>query len=201
MKNDAGFTLIETLIATVLFAVVSAAGVAVLSNYSRGQELVRDADSLSAELYMFHARLKEDLLLLLPRTVRGPYGSVEPPFLSSDGKDEPFVQVVKSGLMQDIDNVYHQGVELVDYVLEDDKIVRRRYHRADRVPDTGFTSEPVLEGVEKLSVRFQSNKVWLDAWQPLAASPDNKPDLIELTVTLKDRGVLRTVYQLGGARG
>ena len=78
MKSRSGFTLIEVMIALLIFALLAAAGVLVLSQSIDNRFVVKAATDRTAELQRLRATLRADLGQAAPRRVRAANGQPAP---------------------------------------------------------------------------------------------------------------------------
>ena len=93
MKQSAesGFTLIEMMVALVIFAMIAAAGVALLSFSIRAQASTAAQLDEVAGLRRSSVLLANDLAQSLPRVARGGDGAVLRAFTGNDGHSDPLV--------------------------------------------------------------------------------------------------------------
>ncbi|MFC3052777.1 type II secretion system minor pseudopilin GspJ [Kordiimonas pumila] len=199
MKSELGFSLIETLVAVVVFAAVSAAGVGVYSNYQKGQTSLFVADALTTRLQAVQQVLKEDMDSVLVRPVRGVYGGTEPAFKSGEkgNSDTPLLRFVRGGKMVMEAGTSLPSLELVEYWLKEGQLVRRSYSQPDRTPDSVYHDQTLITGVKALEIRFQKDTVWLQDWQPASLAGSYMPDLVDLKLQLGGKGTVHTLLAVG----
>jgi len=199
LKDDFGFSLVETLVALVIFAAVSTAGVSVLSGYQKGQNSLLAADDFTANVQTVHSLIKADLENILKRPVRDEFGGVEVAFASNvDEEKMPLLRFVRGGHFAAVVSKTAPAIQRVEYWLKDNMLIRRSYDRPDRVVDTSFRDRVILRDVEKLSLRFQKDTIWLTEWSPVLGEVTLMPDLVEMSISLTGRGGFQSVYAVGG---
>ncbi len=198
-KKDDGSTLLETIIAVVLFAAVSAAGVAVLSGYTAGSRAISGADDFVSDVSMFHSLLTDDTGHFMARPIRAGGGGVDAAFsVQTDGKTILF-HLVRRGLVAGPEGTgFISGLVLVEYHLTGDTLVRRVYDRADRYTETRYRDDIVLRGVRSVDLRYQKNAVWLSDWMPVAVDASAVPELLELRISFAEKGEISSIYSLAG---
>ena len=135
--GEAGFTLVELLIALLIFGMLSAAGVALLSFSVRAQDAADERLGELAQIRRAGALLTADLAQAAPRLTRDDAGSARPAFAGGTGQGEP--------------------VSL--------RLVRRGYrYLAGAEPMPPVT---LVEGVRTLRLRYRDDEgEWRDRWDP-----------------------------------
>ncbi|TNE66120.1 MAG: type II secretion system protein GspJ [Alphaproteobacteria bacterium] len=194
--NDGGFSLVETMVATFLFALVAAAGVAILSGYQSGRMGLQAADERLAAVDMARALMRADMLEAVNRPVRDPFGGAGSAFeggvhLGAEG----LVEFVRGGNMGARIGGGESAVDRVDYRFENGQLVRRAYARADRTVDTPFTDRVLLSGLQKAEVRFDADGIWIDDWR--GRDSGSLPKMAEFTLTFDTGRSLRLLFMVG----
>lgn len=186
-----GFTLIEMMIALLIFGLLAAAGVSLLSFGVRAQAVAgRKLDDVAA-LYRLDGVLVADLAQALPRTVRDEGGAVRPAFESGGGAT--LLRLVRGG-WDNIDGAARPSVQKVDYVLsENGTIDRVAYPMLDGAPP--LPPATMLANVSAVSLRYRLAGAWSDSWEGNSSAP--LPDAVEMTVTRTDGTVYRELFLVG----
>ncbi|MFC4348030.1 type II secretion system minor pseudopilin GspJ [Kordiimonas lipolytica] len=197
IRNDAGFSLVETMVATFIFALVSAAGVALLTSYQSGREMLQAADGRVSEITLAREVIKADLLAALDRPARMEMGEVRGFTGSAYLPDGLKLSLVRGGGMRAVLDTGESALERVDYVLEGDKLVRRTFKRTDITTANKPRDRVMLEGVKAMALRFESEGQWIEEWRPeVALKP--LPNLAELSFQMANGRSLRFVLLVGG---
>lgn len=166
MTRDEGFTLVELLVALALFGLIAALGVALLGGSVRAQDANRRHLARVDEV----GRAANLLALDLGSAATGP-GL----FMASDGAAGQVVRFVRVGPPD--------GREAVTLRLDQGALVR-----------TGSTTETLLTGVSRISVRQRIKGLWSMAE---AGSEGPAPDAVELTIDRAGSAPLRLVFVVG----
>lgn len=196
-RNDNGFSLVETMVATFLFALVSAAGVTLLTSYQDGREMLSNADERVAELTLAREVLKADLLAALDRPARLQMGDAQGFTGSSYLPDGLKLRLVRGGSMRAVLDAGASALERVDYVLEGSALVRRTFPRTDVTTGVQPRDRVLLSGIKSMALRFESDGQWREEWRPgLALKP--LPNLAELSFEMENGRSLRFVLMVGG---
>ena len=192
---EQGFTLVEMLIALLIFGMITAAGVTLLSLTVRTQETSdRLLDSLG-RVRRTGALLNADLALAAPRIHRNGEGQPVPAFAGGDGSGGLLLAFVRRG--QEDERAFRSSLQRVEYRLRDGRLERWRY---DAVDGEGHAvAMPLLEGVRRVRLRYRDRDGgWRDRWDP--TDPARLPVAVELVSDGEGQGPLRPLFLVGSAR-
>ncbi|MEL6386382.1 MAG: type II secretion system minor pseudopilin GspJ [Pseudomonadota bacterium] len=166
MTRDAGFTLVEVMVATLIMGILTAMGAALLRDALSARDVVEVVLEETQELTLARSILKTDLAQVTRREVRGAYG-------------EPAEQVFAGGdvlagnrLMAFVRNGRHtvgldtegSSLEYVEYAVSDGNLVRRSRSTIDPVQDTELIERVLLNGVGRVETAFLTETGWTSAW-------------------------------------
>ncbi len=188
----AGFTLVELLIALLLFALLSAAATALLSfgvdARARSSERL---DELAA-LTRTRALLTADLAQAAPRLWRGDTGLSQPAFASDGSAGTSLLRFVRRGWRND-GGAPRSSLQRVEYRHVGDRLERLSWPRVDG----GVPNAPaiLLAGLTQVRLRYYYGGGWRDGWVPQRR--DSMPDAVELTVSGKGLPSLRQTFLIG----
>ncbi len=187
-----GFTLVELLIALLLFALLSAAATALLSfgvdaRARSGERL----DELAA-LTRTRALLTADLAQAAPRLWRGNTGISQPAFASDGSAGTSLLRFVRRGWRND-GGAPRSSLQRVEYRHVADRLERLSWPRVDG----GAPNAPAImfTGITTMRIRYFYGNAWSDAWVPRRR--DALPEAIELTISGKGLPSLRQVFLVG----
>jgi general secretion pathway protein J len=187
--KEAGFTLVELMVSLMIFGMLSAAGVALLTFSVRAQEAAesrlgllsqwrRASTLMSADLGQAAARLHRDQSgAPLPAMTGGPQiiGFVRRGWENVDGKPRPSLQ-------------------RVEYRVASGRLERLSWQMVDgSQPRAAVT---MLEGVRGIAFRYRMpTGDWRDRWDPEEA--DDLPLAVELVIDAEGHGVTRQLFFTG----
>ncbi|HYN46100.1 MAG TPA: type II secretion system minor pseudopilin GspJ [Allosphingosinicella sp.] len=193
--KEQGFTLVEMLIALSIFAMITAAGVALLTLTVRTQETSeRLLDSLGA-VRRTGALFTADLSQATPRVRRDRDGRPRPAFFGGNGEEALLVALIRRGW--DDEAAAHGSLQRVEYRLRDGRLERWGYGAVDG--DARAVAAPLLEGVRRVRLRYRDREgVWRARWDPTDAA--SLPVALELVTDSEGQGVLRQLFLVGGPR-
>ncbi|GAB2902365.1 type II secretion system minor pseudopilin GspJ [Microbulbifer echini] len=213
LKAQSGFTLVEVLVVLVLVAIISVGSFSLLDVFHNTDNIVeRRAEELrrfSMALY----RLEDDLRQVTARPVKNAYTGYEPAFRGDEDEFE-FTRLGAANLTGEprgeIQRLgysigYPESDERSSFSEEEDTgalLLRSRWQVLDRGPDSEPIVEPLLAGVESLTLRYfdSDSDAWVAQWPP-AGSPtpptsanSRLPKAIELVLLTHQYGEIRRVF-------
>lgn len=197
MKSDRGFTLVEMLVALVIFALLAAAGVALLSSSLTTQRAIAARLDASSALARTTDLLALDFAQALPRVTQAPDGALRPALSGgAGGQTGVLVSLVRGGVWHDPQDeaaIAHVTLTLRDHALY------RATRAVSRDPDAGRETR-LIGGIAAVRLRYRRAGEWRASWPE--GRGDQLPDAIELMLTRDQGAPLRLVFLVGsgGAR-
>ena len=191
-----GFTLVELLVSLLIFGMLSAAGVALLSFSVRAQQV---ADVRLDELSAFRragALLTADLALAAPRMVRDTDGAPLAAFVGGAGGEGLLLGFVRRG-WENADEAPRPSLQRVEYRFAGGRLERRFFPLLDGAAPLEPTI--LLDGVRAVRLRYRDRSgEWRDRWNPTAA--DELPKAVELVTQSEATGTTRQLFLAGAGR-
>ncbi|WEK43440.1 MAG: type II secretion system minor pseudopilin GspJ [Candidatus Sphingomonas colombiensis] len=185
---DSGFTLVEVMIALLIFGMIAAAGVAMLSFSIRAQSAMGDRlDDLGA-IERLSSIVGADLGQAVDRPTRDERGTLLPAFVGT----ATTVRLVRGGWIN-IDAAARASLQKVEYRLDGDTIERIGYPMLDGAE--AFPPGPMLDKVSTIALRYRFHGAWSDRWDGTQGAP--LPQAVELVITRRDGVVLRQIFLTG----
>lgn len=189
-----GFTIVELLVALVIFGMLSAAGVALLSFSVAAQENADKRLEQLSEVRRTAAILTADLAQATPRIWRDEGGGARPAFVGGSGQESaPLMTLVRRG-WENLDNARRPSVQKVEYRLVGNLLERRAW----RFVDGAQPMQPLvlLEGVTGIRMRYRDREGgWRDRWDPQRVI--DLPVAVELSVDTQNYGTVRQLFLVG----
>ena len=211
-RVNAGFTLIEVLIALAITAFVAAVAYSSLSTAMLAVESTRTTAQRTYEMNRAWMIISRDLRQFVARPVRDEFGQVEPAM--AGGAAARFALSFTRGGWHNPNGLPRSNLQRVNYRVEDGALWRDTYPVLDRAPETQAQQVRLLEGVEVLELVFLGDlgaaeregrgltldtRGWQASWVADTSAPDlelSPPVALEIRLELEDLGELRRIYAL-----
>ena len=179
-----GFSLIETLVAISILALVSVSATAIMSNFLSGTNTVGMVTERMAGMMKFREQLSDDLFHAVVR----PSGKQEKKSVFDGGfeNEDCFLRLTRrASPLAEIDRS-RTDIEHVFYCIDEGILERRVYDRPDAIATTRERAYRLISDVTDLDIRFFVNGDWQTEWQtPPHAIYDGSiaqlPDLVEVS--------------------
>lgn len=193
-QRSAGFTLIELMVALFIFAMLSAAGVMLLSGSVGAQVVVQQRLDGLSEVQRAASLMTVDFAQAVPRINRTRTGTLAPAFFAAGGNQaDPAVQFVRTG-RDNPDGLDRSGLQKLEYGVIDGRLIRRAYPQVDGAE--AERAAVLLDGVSSVALRFRgADGVWRADWQ--TTDPLAMPRAVELIVVRRDAGPIRLLFLVG----
>lgn len=191
---ERGFTLIELMVALFIFAILSAAGVMLLSGSVGAQGVVQKRLDRLADVQRAASLMTVDFAQATPRISRTRTGTLAPAFFAAgNSQPDPAIQFVRTG-RDNPDGLDRSGLQKLEYGVIDGRLIRRAYPQVDGAePERAAV---LLDGVQGLALRFRGQDgAWLGEWRN--ADPLAMPRAVELTVTRDGAAPIRMLFVVG----
>lgn len=184
---EAGFTLVEMLVALTIFALLAAAGVGILRASVDTQSAVDNRLTEVATIGRLHSLLASDLGQAVLRSTRGPGG--ERPAFVGDGRS---MQLVRAG-WSNPDGDSRSSLQRVEWRIEQGGLARIGHPQLD---GDGEGQPAILaRSLDDVAFRYRSAAGdWASAWQPTSQEP--LPAAVELWIRPKGQAPLLFVIAL-----
>lgn len=191
---EGGFTLVELLVALMIFAMLSAAGVLLLGNSVSAQAQIKERLDDMAAVQRAAGALTADLGQAVPRISRTESGTLAPAFWSHrEGESVPILQFVRGG-WDNLSGLPRSSLQKVEYWVRQGRLERRTYAQVDGA--VGDDPAVLLDQVEDVTLRFRDTQgEWRSEWVP--TQPDLIPRAVELTIVRTGEPPVTLCFLLG----
>ena len=193
--QQAGFTLVEVLVAAALIAVISTLSFMAISSAARTQQILSENMEREADLQLTVARLRQDLFSLSPRAIRDDRGDFVGAFAFGRGRSDYELEFTRNSRAPLL--VADTGLERVAYDIEADNLYRYSWEVLDRPSGTDPRRSLVLSQVSGIDLRaLDTEGEWRDNWPFGIGEGVNYqllPELIELEIKLDGGASIRLV--------
>ena len=194
-----GFTLIEIMVATAIFALIGVGALSVLDTATKTSDNIKkDGDRLNQvqRTFLF---LASDLQQLSSRMARDEFGDRVPSIKSDQQSAVPMVRFTRLGRRNPA-QLPRSNLEHLVYSVEDKVLYRTSYTYVDgMVEDDGLKRE-MLDAVEDMKLKFFDGENWEDYW-PIgdAAKPEDAqrlPVAVKISLRFTDYGIIERLFFL-----
>ncbi len=201
VAKQRGFTLLELLIASIIFAIMAIMAYGGLSNVIENSKSSERALKRLQQVQQSISILNRDFLQLVPRAVRDEYGNLRPA-LSTPKNLDNLVEFTRGGRSNPA-NLLRSTLVRVAYRFDDEKLVRLQWQQLDNAPGIKAKKTTLIDNLENVTIRFLDQKGgWREQWPPLNTATDasggNSAELIaiEIILQLNDWGDIRRLYAM-----
>jgi len=198
MKNTAqklnrnnGFTLLELMVAMVIFSFMSIMAYSALANVFKSNEVITAQEVKLKKLQRSMMFIERDLRQLVLRSRSSGYGQPPLPALDAGLDSEGVMEFTRTGNSNPT-GLVRSSLQRVRYTLEEGELNRLSWNIVDHID-----AEPVimllLENVESLTFKFLDNE---NNWQENWSSTTAIPKAIELTLEHKNWGKIKRLFSI-----
>lgn len=165
-QSQAGFTLLELLLALGIFALMGAFAYRGLSTVLESQQLGEQHAQRLSTLQFAFSRMQKDLRQALARPTRDQWGSPQAAFFG-DGRSLEFSRTGWANPLRQ----KRSELQRVRYFLQDKRLIRAYLPMLDNAPDAQALQTVLLEELKNLQIRYLDDaNQWHQRWPPLTAS-------------------------------
>jgi general secretion pathway protein J len=188
-RSEAGFTLVELMVSLMIFGMLSAAGVALLSFSVRAQEAAETRLGELAQLRRATTLMAADLGQAAARMHRDENGAQLPAFTGGG----TMLGFVRRG-WENVDGVRRSSLQRVEYRVSGGRLERVSWPMVDGGPPRAAVA--LLDDVRTVAFRYRMpTGDWRDRWDP--EELDDLPLAIEMVAETKGSGVTRQLFLTG----
>ncbi|WP_444893808.1 type II secretion system protein GspJ [Microbulbifer sp. JMSA004] len=220
LPSQSGFTLVEVLVVLILVAIISVGSFSLLGLFFDTEEMVDQRAEQLRRFSMAMYRIDNDFRQVTARAVKNAYSGYEPA-LRGDEDELEFTRLGAANLTGEPRGEllrlsysigYAEDLETDSLTIgtggEDEEfgglLLRSRWQVLDRSPDSEPITEPLLMGVESLSLQYldPDSDAWVAQWPPVSTTTSTTeadtrlPQAIEFVIVTQQYGEIRRVFQI-----
>jgi general secretion pathway protein J len=202
MQKNKGFTLIEILIALMIFAIMGVLAARSLQSIIRVHGALKKDNHQTMQLMMTMTLIRRDIAEAINRPVLSDAGVSTPAFTASESQ----IVFTRTGLLNPFNDSRQSNMQRIGYVLKGDQLTRLSWDVLDAAKNTQPESQVLLRGVE--SIKWQciaSDGEKTSTWPLPEDLPkiqqkpvDPLPAVVLMVITLKGQGVLQGIFPIPG---
>jgi general secretion pathway protein J len=193
-----GFTLLELLVALLIFGIFSALAYVGLGRILDGRTRLSDEQRSWQELSQVFLRISDDVSNARSRGVRdeGGVGTL-PPFVGrpydSRALAEPSLEFTRGGEIK-YGFSAESDLRRVAYRLKEGKLYRITWPVLDRAPVTKPLETPLIANVDSFEVLFPDNAGNTVTTWPVGAAVGTLPPAVQVTLAVKGMGTFKRLF-------
>ena len=203
-SKQQGFTLLELLIASIIFAIMAIMAYGGLDNVISNSQASKQALKRLQQVQQTVSVLNRDFRQLIPRPIRDEFGNTQP-YLSAGNNIDYLVEFSRGGRVNP-GGLLRSTLLRVAYQFDEETLVRLQWPQLDRTQEEEPKKTTLIDNLEAVTIRFlDPSGEWQEQWPPLNAASTNAPGTaiatiyplaIEIILQLKDWGEIRRLYQV-----
>ncbi len=184
----------EIMVAVSIFALIAAMTMTNLIQVGKAGEQVSDAQTRLSEVQFALAYLAKDLAQLTARPVRDQYGDRQSALRLLQNR-----LAFTRGGWRNLLGQPRSDLQRVEYLLQDDKLIRRFWPQLDQSYEDIHVDQPLLTGVDEMTVELlTAGKPRYSAWPPEIPGDNQaqKPVAVEFVLNLQNFGRVERVFEI-----
>jgi len=201
-SSQQGFTLLELLVAIVIFAIMSVMAYGGLNNVIHSSDISKQSLQRLQQLQHAISVISRDINQIRQRGIRDEYG-VNQDFLVARISSDNQVEFTRGGRLNPA-RLKRSSLQRIAYRFEDNKLIRLQWPFLDRAPGTEPRQSVLLDHLDDFTIHFLDQKGNShDQWPPLNSTITDINGLtqntlkllgIEINLVLDDWGKIRRLY-------
>ncbi|MGE0373704.1 MAG: type II secretion system minor pseudopilin GspJ [Gammaproteobacteria bacterium] len=189
-----GFTLIEVLVAVVIFVLLAAAAYSALDTLIRTRIGVQQRAQSLHQLQRAMGRFERDLRQTVARGISNEFGERRPALHGSTTR----IELSRAGLANPL-AATRAGIERVVWYVDGQNLQRAPYAVLDRAVNSKPAPAPMLDRIERIALNYYDGERWRNDWPPPNSATDARdklPRAVALVIDSERFGELRRVIEL-----
>lgn len=192
--RDAGFTLVEMLIAIFIFSLISVGTMTALTGSLQAKDVTKNRLDDMADIQTARALMKADFSNIVLVPTRDAYGGNNLYMLS--GGVDTLISFTRSGRLNPGGLEPRGDLMRVSYVFEDGQLIRRALTQVNPVPLTPTLDRVIFSDLSSVSLEFVAGNTTSALLQVPVAGTVPPLDMIELTARFENGDELRQLFEV-----
>ncbi len=196
-RNIKGFTLLEILIATFIFTIVSVIVAGGLHSMLNVQTVVNKKSDALAEWQTAFLLLSRDIQQAVNRPVTNAKGIPEEAFIGESER----MTFTSGGFVNPLETSPHSALSRLTYSTKESQLIRTKWPALDAVSTSIPNDRVLLHGVTTFRLEYLDHRrVFQARWPVENEKKENGllPLAVRVTLTLEGRGTISQLYLVPG---
>jgi general secretion pathway protein J len=180
-EKQAGFTLIEILIAVAVFGLMATMA---YSGLNSSINVSREAEQRAEQLHRLQMALtliQRDITQISVQQSRDEFGDMQPPLLM-DNKGERLLEFSRTGWRNPANQI-RSTLQRVGYAYEEGKLYREYWAHFHRGPNEKPVRALLAEGIADITFEFLDPAMqWQQQWPPVNTTTNVMPIAVKVTI-------------------
>ena len=200
-SSESGFSLVETLVALFVVAMLATSGGALLVSSIKAAGVVKDTAGDVRELDVMHALLRDDLAALTRRGSLPPRGLGTPQGPMGNDRNAIALSFVRNGWARlDPESDLRSDLQRIEYRLESGRLIRLAYAAPDPTTETPVYERDLISGISEMRLQWYSDGNWYEEWETGPADLNTKlPQMLEISLQFETGDTLTQRFLVSGS--
>lgn len=198
VRRQTGFTLLELLVALSIFALLAAMAYGGLNTVLKTRKATDTQAERLARLQQTFFWLERDIVQAIDRPIRDEYGDPQPA-LRGVTLGDLRLELTRNGWRNPVGRV-RSHLQRVAWGLKDERLMRYYWNVLDRAQDSKPLSTEMLDGVQRLELRFMDAAgKWGEVWPAVSrrgGPGDPLPRAVEVTLESEREGRITRLFEV-----
>ena len=190
-----GFTLLELLVALLIFAILAVMAYGGLRVVLESQKRTAAEMMRLGELQIFFAIMERDVEQMIDRDIRDAYGDEQASLVG----DINTLEFTRSGWRNPA-GFARSNMQRVAYALDEEEVIRYGWRVLDRSQESTPIEKVLLDKVNEFDIRYLDQQMqWQPQWPVLSANSTAIPGLpraVEITVDVEGWGRITRLFSV-----
>lgn len=156
-RGDAGFTLVEMLVALFIFSVISVGTLGSLQSAIQAKEATTEATARHEDLSLLRASLRADLSQIILRENRDPFGGADE--IVFRGGFNELLDFTRIGRVNPAGVFARSDIQRIRYVVEDGQLIRRALAHENPAPLTENRDRILMTNIAAANISFTRERI------------------------------------------